>query len=631
MKLYFENITDLKIGIGYVADDLGFEISEKETADFTVTVKTTDTDGFEINLCDKNATVTYGGGKTRFFRALAILVDAIKNNKTAKTVTQSPTFKTNGAMMDMSRNAVMNVKTVKLMLRKLALMGMNTFMLYTEDTYEIEGREYFGHLRGRYTCNEIRELDAYALALGIELIPCIQMLGHLGTFLSNLSAAPVKDTARVLLVGADETYRLIDDMLKTVSKTFSSKKIHIGMDETKDVGRGRYLDKNGYRDHREIYFEHLVKVAGMIKSYGLKPMMWSDMFFRMYGEGLPGYRDYDPRVVLPDDIATRVPQGVRQVFWDYYSPDKEFYSVNIDKHKLLGDDTIFAGGVWCWSGFAVQYSRSIRNSVPALIACKEQGIKDIFATVWHNGSECNLIMSLAGLALYADFDYTGEYNEQSVAECFKITCNASYDEFLKTEDVEYPHGDNAVAGVSRMLAYNDPLLSRFDYHIAPYDTKTYYTKLSAELTNVGNTDNIYKPAFDVIKQLSSLFENKADFGVRLKKAYDNGDKAVLLQLMTECDVITKKIKDLRNAHKKAWFTYNKAFGWEVHDIRYGGQICRFETVKERINDYLSGNIPEIEELTAKRLRLDGKADTDPHITSKFNWIQYSGIPSAGIL
>ncbi len=630
MKLYFENTTELNKGLGYIAADLGFLLCEKADADCVVSVKTTDKDGFELNYDKNGATVTYGGGKTRFFRALAILVDAIKKD-TSNTLSQQPTFETNGAMVDMSRNAVMNVKTVKFMLRKLALMGMNTFMLYTEDTYEIDGWEYFGHLRGRYTKDEIRELDAYALDLGIELVPCIQMLGHLATFLKNAAASSVKDTANVLLAGSEKTYALIDDMLKTVKECFSTDKIHIGMDETKDVGRGAYLDKNGFRDHREIYFEHLAKVVEMIKGYGLKPMMWSDMFFRMYGESLDGYKDYDVRVEFPADIKDKVPQGVRQVFWDYYHPDYDFYATNIEKHDLLGKNTLFAGGVWCWSGYAAQYTRSIRNSVPALEACRDKGVKDIFATVWHNGSECSLIMSLAGLALYADFDYTGSYNECSVAECFKITCNADYADFLKTEDVEYPHRDNIESGVSRMLAYNDPLLGMFDYHIAPFETKTYYEGLTKELANVGNTNDIYKPAFDVIKQLTSLFENKADFGVRLKAAYDSGDRKALCALSAECDVIIEKTKALKSSHKKAWFAYNKAFGWEVHDIRYGGIICRFETAKERIDSYLLGEIPEIEELTQKRLRVDGKADDAPYITSSFKWLKYGNVNTAGVL
>ena len=42
-----------------------------------------------------------------------------------------------GVMIDMSRNAVMNLSSLKEYLRLLKKMGYNSVMLYTEDTYEI--------------------------------------------------------------------------------------------------------------------------------------------------------------------------------------------------------------------------------------------------------------------------------------------------------------------------------------------------------------------------------------------------------------------------------------------------------------------------------------------------------------
>ena len=104
----------------------------------------------------------------------------------------------------------------------------------------------------------------------------------------------------------------------------------------------------------------------MAQGYGFTPMMWSDMFFRMAGSDLPNYRDYDPRVQLPENIADRLPEGVELVFWDYYNPNEEFYAVNLDKHiNIMKRHTLFAGGVWAWSGHAMQYTRSIRNTIPA--------------------------------------------------------------------------------------------------------------------------------------------------------------------------------------------------------------------------------------------------------------------------
>ncbi len=58
-------------------------------------------------------------------------------------------------------------------------MGYDTLMLYTEDTYEVDNQPFFGYKRGRYTKQELKEIDAYCISAGIELVPCIQMLAHL--------------------------------------------------------------------------------------------------------------------------------------------------------------------------------------------------------------------------------------------------------------------------------------------------------------------------------------------------------------------------------------------------------------------------------------------------------------------
>lgn len=627
MKLYFENSDALQAGIEILAEDLGFAVAaDPREACVTVETQAVDEDILKLSLKGNRAKITYGGGKARFFRGLGFLVDWLRDDVSERELTEAPLFRSNGAMVDMSRNAVMNVKTVKFMMRKMALMGMNSFMLYTEDTYEIENRPYFGYMRGRYTKEEIRELDAYALTLGIELIPCIQVLGHLATMLRWSAAGAYKDTSGVLLVGAEKTYALIDDMLRTASECFTTRKIHIGMDETHDLGTGKYLDQFGYRERREIYFEHLGRVAKMAQAYGLEPMMWSDMFFRMSAKGISGYSDYDRRVVLPEDIGQYVPQGVRQVFWDYYHPEEEFYAENIEKHKLLGKDTVFAGGVWTWSGHCPHFSRSKRHTVPALDACRKGGIRDVLATVWHNGSEACLIMALAGLAWYADYDYKGGFDEESVKVCFKAACGQSYDDFMKSELPEYPHG--GMAGISRSLVYNDPLIGLIDRHVEGLDTKAYYTGVKEQLANAGS--GIFTPAFDVIRALTDLLIHKADFGVRLKKAYDTADRETMAKMAEECDVIAEKIGALRKSHRAAWMTYNKPFGWEVHDIRYGGLSMRFETAKDRISAYLAGEIEHIEELEAERLRFDGQPDDAP-ITSRFVWYKYQAITTASIL
>lgn len=88
-------------------------------------------------------------------------------------------FRTQGVMVDVSRNMVLREEYLKRWLRHLALCGYNLLMLYTEDTYDLPGEPFWGYMRGRYSAEMIRRLDAYAKTLGIELVGCIQTLGHL--------------------------------------------------------------------------------------------------------------------------------------------------------------------------------------------------------------------------------------------------------------------------------------------------------------------------------------------------------------------------------------------------------------------------------------------------------------------
>ena len=74
-----------------------------------------------------------------------------------------------GVMMDCSRNGVMTVKAVKEYADILKKMGYDTLMLYTEDTYEVDGEPFFGYLRGRYSKEEIKEMDAYCNSIGMKV------------------------------------------------------------------------------------------------------------------------------------------------------------------------------------------------------------------------------------------------------------------------------------------------------------------------------------------------------------------------------------------------------------------------------------------------------------------------------
>ncbi|KAJ2687884.1 hypothetical protein H4R19_006604, partial [Coemansia spiralis] len=155
------------------------------------------------------------------------------------TIAESAQFETLALMIDCSRNGVLSVKSIAAMLRNMALMGYTMLQLYTEDTYKVAGEPFFGYLRGGYTQDELRAVDDYAFNMGIEVVPCIQTLGHLGQVLQWPRYSALRDTNEVILSRLPETYEFLDKLISTVSAPLRSRRIHIGMDEAYGVGEGR--------------------------------------------------------------------------------------------------------------------------------------------------------------------------------------------------------------------------------------------------------------------------------------------------------------------------------------------------------------------------------------------------------
>jgi hypothetical protein len=93
----------------------------------------------------------------------------------------------------------MKPEEVKKFAATIKKLGYNMIQLYTEDTYEVPGEPYFGYLRGRYSQAELKDMVKYCNSIGVEIIPCIQVLAHLNqTFMWN-TYKKINDTANILL------------------------------------------------------------------------------------------------------------------------------------------------------------------------------------------------------------------------------------------------------------------------------------------------------------------------------------------------------------------------------------------------------------------------------------------------
>jgi hexosaminidase len=518
------------------------------------------------------------------------------------SVDEQPGFGTMGLMLDCSRNAVMHVPAVKKWLRRMALAGLNMLMLYTEDTYELPGEPMFGYMRGAYTFDEIREIDDYAAALGIEVIPCIQTLGHLEQILKWRSAyGAVRDTSSVLLVDEHKTYELIGKMVRTWHDAVRSRRIHIGMDETHDLGRGRYMDLHGYVRGFDIFNQHLSKVVEICQAEGMAPMIWSDMYFRMASKS-GGY--YDEESEVPADVAASIPGATELVYWDYYHTDERFYHEWIRRHREMGFEPVMGSGVWSWGRFVYSHVYTEETALPCIQACLEEGVNEIFFTMWKDdGAAVDFDSALAGVLFVAEASYGGgKVDEERWRLRFEGVCKANLAANLAMCNLDpAPHYGREVN--TRMLLWDDPLFGMYRRSLLvqdetrDFDPETYYSELADALSAWVGRDSGQAGTVPFAAQMARVLSAKEGLYDHLRAAYTEADKAVLAELAeTAIPDLIAQVKHLWELHRQVWMAQNKALGFEVQCVRYGGLIQRLEEAALRIQEYVSGDLAEIEEL-----------------------------------
>ncbi len=512
--------------------------------------------------------------------------------------TEKAAFPSLGFMLDCSRNAVMTVDHLKRWLRRLALMGFNQGMLYTEDTYELPGEPYFGFLRGPYTMKELKEIDAFAGKLGIEMRACVQTLGHLAQVLKWDAYRDVRDSGDVLLVDEPKSYALIDKMLAFWSEAFSSRQIHIGMDEAHSLGRGRFLDKFGYERGFDIFNRHLAKVSGLCQARGLSPMIWSDMYFRM---GSVNMEYYDLKCEIPADVKRNVPSGVKLVYWDYYHRDEKFYAEWIKRHRELGGETLMASGVWTWSRWWYDAEITEATVKPCVDACVKAGVKEMVFTLWgDNGAYCEFDSCLAGLCWAAELSFGGDGNEGKVASLFKAATGGSYENYLAASRIEQYDGEKNYG--SHELMQDDPLLAVKLKELKKADPaslrRLIESYLALERKLAGARNDVSWADLKHAWLTARLLASKIQTATLLAEAYARKDKDALAlakdKLIPE---VLANLRDFASSFRAQWLRRNKPFGLEFMQTIFGGMAARWEEAALRLEEFLAGradSIPELE-------------------------------------
>ncbi len=522
-----------------------------------------------------------------FFR----LAQELTAGQARVSLCEEPRFASCGCFLDMSRHGVMTVDACKRYMDATAALGMNLIVLYTEDTYTVPEYPYFGYLRGRYTPDELRELDAYASSLGIELMLSIQTLAHLGQFLQWRANEHLKDQPTCLLIDDEETYAFIEAEIRAVRQCVSGSRLHIGMDEAHGVGLGRYFEQHGLTDRFALLNRHLRRVVDLCRKYDFQPIMWSDMYFRL-GSRTNEY--YDLEADIPQSAIDAIPP-VDLCYWDYYHYDESFYDRMLTLHERMGR-TVFAGGIWTWSGFLPQVERTYATMEPALRACAKHHVQTVMATMWgDDGNETNHLLALSQAPLFSEFCWRGDGCTREAVEATGEFLTGLPRTAYEAFGMFYPGRDDVRTG--KALLYCDLL-----YPVGPTAPALEEAMPRLEKARELLAPHLARPDCRYADQLMEICLHKAALLRAIRPAYLAGDRETLTRIAQE-DIprLVAAYQRLRDTHRAQWEQAYKRNGWEVMALRYGAVIGRLGDVQDALLRWARGDLAALCELEEEPL------------------------------
>ncbi len=547
--------------------------------------------GFRVARVERGFVVEHHT-PSEWFRALGELA----RNEQLNALEVIPEFDFRGLMVDASRNGVPHVESLELRIAELALLGINQLTLYTEDTYEVTGHGLLGYMRGPYSKAELRRVVRYAKQFGIEMFPCIQTLAHLEQVLQYKKAyGALRDTASVLSVKAKGTRDFVAALLDSASEPYESRRIHIGMDEPWDLGRGTCFERGRDNDPRDLYVQHLRVVAKLCAERGLEPTAWGDFVL--------GQQPVHGDVPMTAAQWKRVPKGVTLNYWHYTLEDEGAYRRDIRRFREYGFEPIVSPALWNWDRFWGLYDKARRTFEPMLRAAKREGVRRVLMTMWgDDGNEAPYRSNFPGLAQYAEHCFRAAPREADVASMVQALSGDSWASFVLPSSLDCPDPialrDNGNLG--KTFTWDDPLLGLFSGHMEGRAMTEHYRALTVRLrAQAQRAAPRNRASFQFASELGASLTFKADLHTNARRAYLAGDRRKLSTSVSAATKAIAGVQRLWRAHRRVWLEENKVFGLETLDLRYGGQLSRLHVFRDRVRDYLAGRTTQIEEFDVK--------------------------------
>ena len=302
-----------------------------------------------------------------------------------------PDFPVRGVTYDVARGRVPKLEQLLSLGTTLASYKVNQVHLYMEHTFRFRAHPLIGEHADPLTSDDLTAIDTVWASHGVTFVPALATFGHMAKILNlppyralaedwcegRYAAPEAEDVPKqylrkgwTLSPANEDTYPFVNALISEIAPLVRGDFFNICCDETWDLGLGQSYLLAEARGRGQVYLDHVMRVAQMVRSLGKRAMFWSDII-RLY----PGLMDE-----VPDDLIV--------LDWGY-DADHDFDGIGAFTEAGL---TAYAcPGTSAWVSLFPRIHEAAANIRGYANAGLAHGAQGLLTTDWGDGGHYNFL------------------------------------------------------------------------------------------------------------------------------------------------------------------------------------------------------------------------------------------------
>ena len=270
---------------------------------------------------------------------------------------------------DLSRGPFPTLDFQKQQIREIAAFKGNIYTPYFEHTLAYKDQPLANPEGSSMSPADVAELVRYAARYHVSILPQQEAFGHLHHVLKFDIYQDLVETphGHVLAPGQPGTMPIIQSWFTQIAAEFPSPFMHIGADETFDLGLGRTKDAVKSKGYGPVYMDFLTSIHDTLKPLNRRLIFWGDM-----GNEHP-------------EAIARLPKDMIAVPWNYW--DTKNFDHLIEPFAKAGIETWVAPGDANWNEVYPLVRHGIENIAGFVADGQRLGSTGSINTVWNDDGE----------------------------------------------------------------------------------------------------------------------------------------------------------------------------------------------------------------------------------------------------